>query len=318
MWHSGILTEIQLVRNSSPDSAIFVPPMREGVGASRVQVTSGDWPSVLDFLCEKFPAVGEAVWQSRFRRGLVLDAEGKPLAATSLCVTGARIFYYRELESESEIPFYEQIIFQDENILVVDKPHFLPVIPSGRYVRQSLLVRLKNSTGISSLSPIHRIDKDTAGLVLFSVNPATRDAYQALFRSRAVKKIYHAVAPLTEQYAWPLRYCSRLVEDEQFFRTCEVTGETNSETIIALIQAWRDKGLYELQPVTGKKHQLRVHLASLGIPIMNDPLYPAVKAGENADFSAPLQLLAKSLAFTDPLSGLEQKFTSSQHLQLIS
>ncbi len=178
---------------------------------------------------------------SRFARGLVLDAQGNPSAAESACTNGERIYYYRELEQETEIPFYETILYQDEHILVADKPHFLPVIPSGKYVQQTLLVRLKKTTGIAALSPVHRIDKDTAGLVLFSVNPATRDAYQSMFRSRAVKKTYHAVAPLSENllsasHQWPFRYCSRLVEDEQFFRTCEVAGEANSETHIELIK----------------------------------------------------------------------------------
>lgn len=300
--------------NKPSIGSAFIPPLRDGVGASRVQVLPGQWPTVLEFLCARFPAVTEQTWVSRFMRGRVLDAKGQPLAADAACVTGARIYYYRELTQEIDIPFYEQILFQDDHILVADKPHFLPVIPSGQYVQQSLLVRLKKTTGISTLSPVHRIDKDTAGLVLFSINPTTRDAYQSLFRCRAVKKIYHAVAPLSDHWQWPMQYCSRLVEDEQFFRTREVAGSANSETHIALLQAWQDTGLYRLQPVTGKKHQLRVHLASLGIPIVNDPLYPAVTSTRDADFSAPLKLLAKTLSFTDPVTGSEREFSSQQQL----
>ncbi|HSC74949.1 MAG TPA: pseudouridine synthase [Pseudomonadales bacterium] len=317
LGHVRILPEIPSVASKkSVDVADVIPQLRDGVSASRVQVTPGVWPSALAFLCVQFPAVGEVVWLSRFARGLVLDTHGKVMTADSACVNGERIYYYRELEHEIEIPFYETILYQDEHILVADKPHFLPVIPSGKYVQQTLLVRLKKTTGIAGLSPVHRIDKDTAGLVLFSVNPATRDAYQSLFRHHAVKKIYHAIAPLLENRQLPLRYCSRLVEDEQFFRTREVTGEENSETHIELIQKLDGLGLYRLQPVTGRKHQLRVHLFNLGIPICNDPLYPEAKTLVEQDFSKPLQLLAKSLFFTDPLTKEKRYFESHRNLGL--
>jgi tRNA pseudouridine32 synthase/23S rRNA pseudouridine746 synthase len=298
------------------NAANFIPPLRDGVGASRVQVLPGVWPSALVFLCVQFPAVGEAVWLSRFARGLVLDAYGNAMTADDTCINGERIYYYRELEQEDEIPFYETILYQDEHILVADKPHFLPVIPSGRYVQQTLLVRLKKTTGIAELSPVHRIDKDTAGLVLFSVNPATRNAYQSLFRHHAVQKIYHAIAPLMDGKAFPFRHCSKLIEDTQFFRTQEVHGASNSETHIDLIEKNALFGLYQLQPVTGRKHQLRVHLANLGIPICNDPLYPEAQTLTEKNFSKPLQLLAKSLSFTDPLTKENRYFESHKNLGL--
>jgi tRNA pseudouridine32 synthase / 23S rRNA pseudouridine746 synthase len=153
-------------------------------------------------------------------------------------------------------------------------------------------------------------------LVMFSVNAATRDAYQSLFRTRAVTKNYHAIAPVLRRTEWPLHYRSRLVEDEQFFRTQEVAGEANSETHISLLEEAGVRGRYLLQPVTGRKHQLRVHLASLGIPIENDPLYPAVQDRQDNDFSRPLQLLAKTLSFTDPLTGETRFFESRQELFL--
>ncbi len=231
-----------------------------------------------------------------------------------MCRVGDILYYYRELQQEVAIPFAEKILYQDDHILVADKPHFLPVIPSGRFVQQTLLVRLKKSTGIDTLSPIHRIDKDTAGLVLFSKNPATRDAYQSLFRTRSVHKTYHAIAPLLSEQVWPLCYRSLLVEDEKFFRTREFPGEPNSETLIDVVQEKNGLALYRLQPVTGRKHQLRVHLAALGAPILNDPLYPAVRPVADHDFSQPLQLLAKAVAFIDPLSGIPQSFSSEQQL----
>ncbi|MBK8676309.1 MAG: pseudouridine synthase [Cellvibrionales bacterium] len=288
--------------------------MRDGVSASCVQVPAGAWPSLLVFLCAQFPAIDEAAWHSRFARGLVLDQTGKVLQATDSCKTGARIYYYREVLQEIEIPFYETILYQDDNILVADKPHFLPVTPSGAYVQQTLLTRLKRSTGIAQLSPLHRIDKDTAGLVLLSVNPHTRNAYQALFRERQATKHYHAVARWDAALTYPLAYRSRLVEDAQFFRTQEVEGAANSETVVNVLAQDGEKALYDLQPVTGKKHQLRVHMAQLGMPIANDVLYPSVRERDANDFSQPLQLLAKSLAFVDPITQTLRQFESRRDL----
>lgn len=286
-------------------------PLREGVSASCAQIPAGVWPSLLAFLCARFPAIDEAVWLSRFARGLVIDQTGTALLPTAACKTGARIYYYREVQQERTIPFQENILYRDEHILVADKPHFLPVIPSGIYVQQTLLTRLKRTTGIATLSPLHRIDKDTAGVVMFSVNPSTRDVYQALFRARKIEKQYQAVARWNPALQYPLQYCSRLVEDTQFFRTQEVEGEANSETIIDVLANDGEKALYDLQPVTGKKHQLRVHMASLGMPISRDVLYPAVTARQEADFSQPLQLLAKSIAFVDPITN-ERRYFASQ------
>lgn len=288
-------------------------PVLDGVSASRVQITTAQG-SVLDFLCARFPAVGEGIWRSRFARQRVLDAQGQPLDPASPCRSGELIHYYRELPTEPRIPFREHILFHDEHLLVADKPHFLPVTPVGRFVQETLLVRLKRSTGIDTLAPIHRIDKDTAGLVLFSTQPATRDAYQRLFRERRVSKTYHAIAPRLTGDACPDSRRSRLVDDEAFFRSREVPGEPNSETHIRLLQALDHLGLYALMPVTGRKHQLRVHMATLGMPILHDPLYPVVKPVEGDDFSTPLQLLAKTLTFTDPLTGVARRFDSQQTL----
>jgi tRNA pseudouridine32 synthase/23S rRNA pseudouridine746 synthase len=300
------------MQNTLPQASDL--PVREGVSASCVQVPAGAWPSLLAFLCAQFPAIHESIWLSRFARGLVLDQTGKVLQATDSCKTGACIYYYREVLQEIEIPFQEKILYQDEHILVADKPHFLPVIPSGAYVQQTLLVRLKRSTGIAQLSPLHRIDKDTAGLVLFSTNPHTRNAYQTLFRERRVTKHYHAVARWNAALIYPLVYRSRLVEDAQFFRTQEVVGAENSETIVKVLEQNGSQALYDLQPVTGKKHQLRVHMASLDMAIVNDVLYPTVQDRAAEDFTRPLQLLAQSLTFVDPVTHEPRYFASQRVL----
>jgi tRNA pseudouridine32 synthase/23S rRNA pseudouridine746 synthase len=200
---------------------------------------------------------------------------------------------------------------------VADKPHFMPVTPSGKYVQQSLLVRLKRQTGCADLSPIHRIDRETAGVVLLSKRPQDRSAYQALFRDRLVHKTYEAVAA-RPTVPLPRVHSSRLEEDTQFFRMREVAGEPNSETHLRLLRETVDRALYGLAPVTGKRHQLRVHMLSLGTPIEGDQFYPEVLRGPDdaEDFGSPLQLLARSIAFTDPITGQSRRFTSGRHLRI--
>ncbi len=247
-------------------------------------------------------------------RAEVRDEQGTALQLDSGYRVGACVFYYREPENEIRIPFEENILFQNEEILVADKPHFLPVTPGGRFLQETLLVRLKKKTGINTLVPIHRLDRETAGVMLFSVNPNTRDLWQGLFRDRQINKVYEAYAPLHVSRQLPIRYCSRLVRDEQFFRMKEVEGEPNSETHIALISQHALLGLYRLQPVTGKMHQLRVHMHALGIPILNDRFYPCALPSVDDDFSAPLKLLARSLAFDDPCTGKARNFVSQLSL----
>lgn len=295
---------------SRPDK----PPPREGVGASTVRLPPGRWSCLLDFLVQQFADVGEGNWRSRFARGLVLDEQHQALPVDAPYVAHARVHYYRELPPEPVIPFSARILFRDEQILVADKPHFLPVLPSGRFVQETLLVRLKRETGLAELTPLHRIDRETAGLVLFSCQAATRGRYQALFAQRAVEKTYEALAPMLPQRSLPYTHKSRMVEGEPFFRMREVPGEANSETRIELLARRGDCNLYRLLPVTGRKHQLRVHLAALGAPIMNDAMYPQLQTRAPDDYSQPLQLLARGLRFVDPLSGVLREFASERIL----
>ena len=205
-------------------------------------------------------------------------------------------------------------MFQDDWLVVADKPHFMPVTPSGRFVQRSLLVRLKRRLGLPDLSPVHRIDRETAGLVVFAVQPHTRDAYQALFRDRRVQKVYEAVAPHRAELALPRTHRSRLAPDaERFFISREVPGEPNSETHIERAAVFGPHALYRLQPVTGRRHQLRLHLHALGVPILGDGFYPAVLRGPGApdDAERPLQLLARALMFDDPFTGTARRFEST-------
>lgn len=269
---------------------------------------------MLTFLEARFPDVKSEVWLARMSKGEVVDAGGARLNPDSPCRIGSRIFYYREVEGETLIPFDEHILFQDEHILVVDKPHFLPVIPSGQYLHETLLVRLKKKTGFEHLTPIHRLDRETAGVMIFSHNLATRSDYQSLFNKREMNKVYEALAATCPGVELPMTHRSRIVEAIPFFRMQEVDGIPNSETHIELIENRGDISHYRLRPITGKKHQLRVHLAGLGMPILNDPYYPELQADKGDDFSLPLQLLAKSISFVDPLSGQPRHFESNREL----
>lgn len=288
-------------------------PLRNGVAPSFVFLPHAGWPNVLAFLLERFPAIGEDAWRVRMARGDVVDERRAHLQPESPCRHGLCIFYYREPETETPIPFEETILYQDAHLLAVDKPHFLPVIPGGRFLHETLLVRLKSKTGLADLAPIHRLDRETAGVVLFSCDRRTRGAYQALFRERAVEKRYEAIAPAS-RLDFPLVHRSRMVEGTPFFRMRETDGEPNSETAIEIIERRGELNLYCLQPLTGKRHQLRVHMAALGIPIVNDSFYPVALPCKGDDMSHPLKLLARAIAFDDPLNGERRCFASGRSL----
>ena len=283
---------------------------------STLHLPQGDWPTVLDCLCAHFPAIGRELWLERMARGRVLDADGQPIAPDQAYRVGLKVHYFREVAAETPIPFVETILHLDEHLLVADKPHFLPVMPAGEYVEQTLQARLAKRLGNADLVPLHRIDRHTAGLVLFSTNPQSRGRYQALFRERQMHKCYEALAAALPDLDFPLLRQTRLAAGEPFFRMQEVAGVANSETRIEIAQQLGEYWLYRLYPVTGKKHQLRVHLAALGAPILNDPFYPEVSDAPDApdDYSRPLKLLARGLAFSDPLTGEPRSFESQLSL----
>jgi tRNA pseudouridine32 synthase / 23S rRNA pseudouridine746 synthase len=288
---------------------------RHGVSPSCVGLPAGNWPTITDFLVARFPAISRETWLARMQAGLVVDEFGEAVTPLRPYRGHMRVYYYRALEEEPRIPFEEAVLYQDAHLVVADKPHFLPVTPSGNFLQETLLVRLKNRLRLDDLIPIHRIDRETAGLVMFCVRPSERDAYQSLFRRHEVAKHYLAVAPWREELQLPLTRKSRIVEDEPFFRQREVPGEANSETHVEVLDVRGDKALYALSPVTGKKHQLRVHMNALGLPLVNDRMYPPVEITPDDDIRYPLQLLAKSIAFADPITGEARRFESGLGLQ---
>ena len=293
----------------------------EGVSASRVFLPADQsHPNLLQFFINQFPHIEVKEWEDRFAQGLVLNDEGEALKASGAYLPNTHLIYFRRLAREPEIPFEEEILFQDDHILVADKPHFLPVTPSGLYLHQTLLNRLKKQTGIQALSPIHRIDRDTAGLVIFSVNPDERAQYQNLFRDRVVKKVYEAIAPYSEALAaqLPMTYQSKLEESEHFLQMMEVEGQPNADTFIELIAHNKPWAKYRLIPGSGKKHQLRCHLNALGIAIKDDQIYPELTPYQeyDIDITRPLQLLAKEIHFKDPITRQDRAFYSPRALAL--
>ena len=242
--------------------------------------------------------------------GRVVDSAGTWVTPATPYRVGLEVHYYREVPDEAPIPFDEVVLHVDADLLVADKPHFLPVTPTGVHVHETLLGRLIRRTGNQALAPLHRIDRETAGLVLFSANPDTRAQYQALFRERRIEKHYEAIAPALPGVEFPCTRSSRMAPGEPFFRMQEIEGLANSETRIDVIERGDARWRYALTPITGRKHQLRVHMAAMGAPIVNDAIYPSVRHRATGDYSAPLQLLAKQLTFIDPRGGVERRFSS--------
>lgn len=243
-------------------------PLKDGVSASTMvlpPLNKLDFSptSLLFFLEQSAHNSHRLDWENRLKNGLILDQNGLALPLDAPYIVGQRIHYWRDAGIEPRIPFDEQIIYQDAHILVADKPHFLPVTPSGGYVQETLLVRLKRRTGLADLTPMHRIDRDTAGLVMFCIRVQDRDAYAQLFRQRRVSKIYECIAPFSPDVSFPLTRNTRLVTSpDSFMQMAEMPGEPNSETRIELIERLGGSlARYRLEPITGKRHQLRVHIA---------------------------------------------------------
>ena len=286
------------------------------MGRSRLYLPKLDSPpaTILDHLIAHFPNVKAEVWRKRVQEGRVTLENGTALREDQAYQQGLTIFYDRETADEPRSPESENILYQDDEILIADKPHGMPVVPAGDYVERSLLFRLQRSTGLTDISPIHRLDRETAGLVLFSVRAGTRGRYHQLFDKQAVEREYLAIAHLPTQLGrkhWLVE--NRIEAGTPWFTQRIVEGLPNTKTVIELLEVHGETGLFRLTPKTGKKHQLRVHMASIGAPILGDPFYPQVREKQPGELS--LQLLACRLAFTDPVSGVPRRFTSTRRLQ---
>lgn len=305
-------------------------PIIDGVSASKIYLPNIKecaiaLDTILDFLCYRFKNINQQEWIQRFEDKMIFLE--KPLGIYQSIPPNTPyidcqnhiLYYYRRINQEIVVPFDYRFVFENERFIVVDKPHFLTTAPAGQYAKQTLLARLKNDTQILDLTPIHRLDKDTAGLVLFCKQPKYRSAYQALFAKQKIQKIYHAIAPVCADLSFPMQLDLCIMRGEPFY-TMRIfpNQKPNSSTYIDIIQYNNNKqwAKYQLIPQTGKLHQLRVHLNYLRIPIKNDPYYPVVCHKKETDFTNPLQLLAKSIQFIDPIDQKTYFFQSKKELIL--
>lgn len=297
-------------------------PVRNGVNATRLRLPSeGPWSTALEYILDRWNHVDPDGIAERFDRGEVVALGGERLTRETPLDAHTFIWYYRELPVEKRLPVELSILHQDENLLVVDKPHFLPTTPGGMYVTESALVRLRVQLGLPDLIPMHRLDRMTAGILMFSTNPSTRGAYQLLFENRRIRKEYEAAAavdPSLRLDIHPRTVHSRIVKSRDYLLAQEIPGEPNAETKVQLLEERNGVGRYRLQPHTGKTHQLRLHMAGLGLGILNDPFYPVLQPQREDDYSKPLQLLARHIEFVDPLSSRPASFTSGLELSTLS
>jgi tRNA pseudouridine32 synthase / 23S rRNA pseudouridine746 synthase len=278
-------------------------PVRDGLGPARVRLRGG---AVLVELADRFGETAAA----KVLAGEVVCADGTVVTAATVMRPGSHVYLYRELRDEVEVPFDMPVLYRDDDIVVVDKPHFLATMPRGRHVVQTATVRLRRQLDLPELSPAHRLDRLTAGVLLFTTRREVRGAYQSLFARAMVRKTYLARAGVNPSLVFPVVLQGRIVKRRGHLQAFVEPGEANAETLVEYV----GDGLYRLTPRSGRTHQLRVHMASLGLSITGDPLYPNVIDVAPDDFSQPLQLLAHSLEFEDPLSGRRQEFITGRTL----
>lgn len=278
-------------------------PVRDGLGPARVRLRGG---AVLVELASRF---GEAA-AAKVLAGEVVCADGSVVGVGTVLPPGAFVYLYRELRDEVPVPFEIPVLYRDDDIVVVDKPHFLATMPRGRHVAQTVLVRLRRDLDLAELSPAHRLDRLTAGVLLFTARREVRGAYQTMFARGEVRKTYLARAAMQTTREFPVTVRSRIIKRRGHLQAIEEPGEPNAETVVEHL----GDGLYRLTPRTGRTHQLRVHMASLGLPIVDDPLYPDVLDVAPEDFSRPLQLLAQRLEFDDPVTSNRREFTTTRTL----
>ena len=272
--------------------------MRDGLGPARVRLRGG-------------PVLAELNARFGIRDRHVVDADGAVVDETTAASPGTHVYLYRDLPDEVPVPFEITVLHRDEHIVVVDKPPFLATMPRGRHVAQTALVRLRRDLRLPELTPAHRLDRLTAGVLLFTVRREVRGAYQTMFSRGAVDKTYLARAAVNSDLTMPRLLRSRIIKRRGHLQAVEEPGAPNAETLVELISP---EGTYRLTPRTGRTHQLRVHMASLGLPIYGDHLYPNVIDVADDDFSQPLQVLAQRMEFNDPLTGSRRRFTSRRGL----
>ncbi|CAM3626015.1 pseudouridine synthase [Smaragdicoccus niigatensis] len=282
--------------------------MRDGLGPVRFVAATGP---LLSQLVTAYP---DESWPERLAAGEVVDKVGCAFSADVRVGNGTEVFFHIEPVAETPVPFPLEILHHDEGLVVVDKPHFLATIPRGQHVRETALVRLRARTGLADLVPAHRLDRMTAGVLVFIADPTLRRPYQELFSAQRVHKTYEAIAPAVD-LDFPRVVRTRIVKEHGVMVARHEAGEPNSESLVDVIERSAERARYRLEPKTGKTHQLRLHMASLGAPIVNDNYYPEYRPHRDATFDKPLQLLARAIEFNDPVTGERRRFESCRTLQ---
>lgn len=296
-------------------------PQQEGIDPVRMRLPpdpEGRWPRLGDYLTERYAGTRGAESMARLLAGgRVLGEGGRVLRPQDPYEPGGWLWFHRDMPAEPPVPFPIRVVHRDRHLLVVDKPHFLATTPRGSHVTQTALARLRRELDLPALSPAHRLDRMTAGLVMFSIRPEDRGAYQLLFQQRRVHKEYEALAPHDPSVELPRTVRSHIEKVRGVMAAVEVPdAEPNAESLVELLEVRGTVGRYRLTPRTGRTHQLRVHMNSLGLPLLGDPVYPVVAApADPADYRRPLQLLARTLSFTDPVTGLAHHLKSGLALQ---
>ncbi|MER7809108.1 pseudouridine synthase [Streptomyces sp900116325] len=293
-------------------------PQRDGIDPVRVRLPEdpgAEWATVRDHLLARFAgAIGADQVDAMFAEGRFVSVHG-PVAPDEPYTAGRFLWFHRDFAPEEPVPFPVGVVYHDARLVIADKPHFLATTPRGRHITETAVARLRRELGLPSLQPAHRLDRLTAGLVLFVVRPEDRGAYQTLFRDKLVRKEYEAVAPYDPSITFPRTVRSRIVKERGVIAAREEPGEANSESRIELLEHREGLGRYRLLPTTGRTHQLRVHMNGLGLPLVHDPVYPVIEPeGAADDWTRPLQLLARVLEFTDPVTGGPRRFESGLRL----
>ena len=252
-------------------------------------------------------------------RGRFVDEAGSPVDGDAPYRSCAFVWFHRDRAEETIVPGRIHIVHRDERIVAVDKPAFLSTIPRGRHVLQSVVVRLRAELGLPELSPLHRLDRVTSGILILATERRWRGAYQSMFQRGEVGKTYRALAPLRPELDFPVTVRNHLSKPRGQVQAEVIPGApVNAVSLIEREAQLQALAVYRLTPQTGRTHQLRMHMLGLGIPIWDDPLYPVVEDVALDDFSRPLQLLASEVRFTDPVDGSPRLFESVRTLPLQS
>jgi len=290
-------------------------PQRHGLDPARLKMPAeGPWTTLRDHLVERLPRLEPGHIDRMLSESRIVGLDG-PLPLDAPFVPNSFIWFHRDLPEEVPVPFEIGIVHRDEDLLVVDKPHFLATIPRGQHIVETALVRLRKQLDLPELVPAHRLDRVTAGLLMFVIRPERRGAYQMLFKDRLISKEYEAIAPYDPALELPRTVRSHIVKERGIITAQELPEPPNSETRVELIEHRDGLGRYRLLPATGRTHQLRLHMSGLGVPILGDDFYPVLTETPLGDFTRPLQLLAKVLEFTDPISGEPRRFESKATLR---